>query len=228
MLEARNLSIRFGGLKAVEDVSLAVPRGAIVGPDRPERRREDDALHPRCPDSSSRRLGAVAFDGRDITGLPPHAICRLGMTRTFQIVQPFAAQTVRENIAVGAHLHHPGRAARARAGRGGRPPGRPRGRARQARAQPDDRRPQAARARARARHRPDAPAARRGARRPQSAGDRRDDPGDPGHPRIRRHGADDRARDAGGDEPGRRGLRAQQRPPDRPRRAGGDHATIRR
>jgi branched-chain amino acid transport system ATP-binding protein len=41
----------------------------------------------------------------DITGQPPHRNARRGMTRTFQIVQPFAAQTVRENIAVGAHLH---------------------------------------------------------------------------------------------------------------------------
>jgi branched-chain amino acid transport system ATP-binding protein len=47
--------------------------------------------------------------------MPPHAICRLGMTRTFQIVQPFAGQTVRDNIAVGAHLHHRRRAAALRA-----------------------------------------------------------------------------------------------------------------
>ena len=53
--------------------------------------------------------GRVSLEGRDITGLSPHAICRLGMTRTFQIVQPFAVQTVRENIAVGAHLHCAGR-----------------------------------------------------------------------------------------------------------------------
>jgi branched-chain amino acid transport system ATP-binding protein len=51
------------------------------------------------------------FDGQDITGRPPHLNAQAGMTRTFQIVQPFAAQTVRENIAVGAHLHEPRRAA---------------------------------------------------------------------------------------------------------------------
>ena len=61
--------------------------------------------------------GSIAFRSRDITGLPPHAICRLGMTRTFQIVQPFAGQTVRENIAVGAHLHAPPPRRRARAPR---------------------------------------------------------------------------------------------------------------
>jgi branched-chain amino acid transport system ATP-binding protein len=53
--------------------------------------------------------GSVHFDGRDITGQPPHLNARSGMTRTFQIVQPFASQTVRENIAVGAHLHEPAR-----------------------------------------------------------------------------------------------------------------------
>ncbi|MCB0202993.1 MAG: ATP-binding cassette domain-containing protein, partial [Anaerolineae bacterium] len=51
------------------------------------------------------------FDGLDITGRAPHLNARAGMARTFQIVQPFAAQTVRENIAVGAHLHLSGRAA---------------------------------------------------------------------------------------------------------------------
>ncbi|HET8744351.1 MAG TPA: ATP-binding cassette domain-containing protein, partial [Ramlibacter sp.] len=49
--------------------------------------------------------GSIAFDGEEITGAPPHLNARRGMTRTFQVVQPFAAQTVRENIAVGAHLH---------------------------------------------------------------------------------------------------------------------------
>jgi branched-chain amino acid transport system ATP-binding protein len=110
VLEARNLSIAFGGLKAVEDVSLAVPRGAIValiGPNGAGKTTLFNLVSGfLAPDT-----GTVALEGRDITGMPPHEICRLGMTRTFQIVQPFAAQTVRENVAVGAHLHHRGRAA---------------------------------------------------------------------------------------------------------------------
>jgi branched-chain amino acid transport system ATP-binding protein len=59
--------------------------------------------------------GRIVFDGHDITGQTPHLNAKLGMTRTFQIVQPFASQTVRENIAVGAHLHqsHRGLALRA-------------------------------------------------------------------------------------------------------------------
>jgi branched-chain amino acid transport system ATP-binding protein len=110
VLEARNLSIAFGGLKAVQDVSLAVPRGAIVGLIGPNGAGKTTLFNLVSgflkPDA-----GAVALEGRDITGMPPHEICRLGMTRTFQIVQPFAAQTVRENVAVGAHLHHRSRAA---------------------------------------------------------------------------------------------------------------------
>jgi branched-chain amino acid transport system ATP-binding protein len=49
------------------------------------------------------------FDGRDVTGRPPHLNARAGLTRTFQIVQPFAGQSVRDNIAVGAHLHRAAR-----------------------------------------------------------------------------------------------------------------------
>ncbi len=104
MLEARDLSVSFGGLKAVEEVSLAVPRGAIVALIGP-----NGAGKTTCFNLLSGFLrphtGKVILEGRDITGLAPYQVCRRGMTRTFQIVQPFAAQTVRENIAVGAHLH---------------------------------------------------------------------------------------------------------------------------
>ena len=108
MLEALTLSKRFGGLAAVQDVSLSVPRGgisALIGPNGAGKTTLFNLISGFLrPDA-----GTVAYEGRDITGLAPHLVCRLGMTRTFQIVQPFAAQTVRENIAVGAHLRHPGR-----------------------------------------------------------------------------------------------------------------------
>ena len=105
MLEARNLSIAFGGLKAVNDVSLTVPRGqisALIGPNGAGKTTLFALLSGFLrPDQ-----GSVAFLGQPISGLPPHAIARLGVARTFQIVQPFADQTVHENIAVGAHLRH--------------------------------------------------------------------------------------------------------------------------
>ena len=103
MLEARALSVRFGGVQALDDVSLAVAAGsitALIGPNGAGKSTLFGVLSGfLAPDS-----GSVRFLGADVTGLAPHRICRLGMTRTFQIVQPFAAQTVRENIALGAHL----------------------------------------------------------------------------------------------------------------------------
>ncbi len=104
MLEARNLSLSFGGLKAVDDVTLAVPAGSItslIGPNGAGK----STLFGILSGFLKPNAGSVRFLGQDFTGLPPHRICRLGMTRTFQIVQPFAGQTVWENIAVGSHLH---------------------------------------------------------------------------------------------------------------------------
>ena len=110
LLEVRGLSIAFGGLRAVHDVSFRVPRGsltALIGPNGAGK----TTLFALVSGFLRPDRGQVFFDGRDITGLPPHLNARAGMTRTFQIVQPFALQTVRENIAVGAHLHIAGRAA---------------------------------------------------------------------------------------------------------------------
>ena len=100
----------FGGLRAVQDVGFDVPRGsltALIGPNGAGK----TTLFALMSGFIVPDAGTVRFDGRDITGQPPHLNARAGMTRTFQIVQPFAAQTVRENIAVGAHLHEPRRAA---------------------------------------------------------------------------------------------------------------------
>ena len=108
MLEASHVSISFGGLRAVDDASLVVPAGTItslIGPNGAGKSTLFGILSGFLkPDA-----GSVRFLGQDVTGLAPYRICRLGMTRTFQIVQPFAGQTVRENIAVGSHLHRPQR-----------------------------------------------------------------------------------------------------------------------
>ena len=104
MLEVRGLSKNFGGLKACRDVSLSVPEGCIaslIGPNGAGK----TTLFALITGFHRPNAGSVRFLGRDITGETPEAIARQGMVRTFQIVQPFAGQTVRENIAVGAHLH---------------------------------------------------------------------------------------------------------------------------
>ena len=110
LLALSGVSRSFGGLKAVQDVSLSVPEGslcALIGPNGAGKTTLFALMSGFLkPDS-----GTVRFAGQDITGREPHRNALLGMTRTFQIVKPFAAQTVRENIAVGAHLHLPGRGA---------------------------------------------------------------------------------------------------------------------
>ena len=102
-LLVKNLSKSFGGLKAVQDVSLEVAHGsltALIGPNGAGKTTLFALMSGfLTPDS-----GSVFFDGNDITGRAPHLNARAGMTRTFQIVQPFATQTVRQNIAIGAHL----------------------------------------------------------------------------------------------------------------------------
>ncbi|MBX9942970.1 MAG: ATP-binding cassette domain-containing protein, partial [Reyranella sp.] len=100
MLEVRNLSKTFGGLKAVDDAALDVRQGEIVGLIGPNGAGKTTLFAAiagfQAPDS-----GRVTLDGRDITGLAPHRICAAGMVRTFQITQPFAKISVRENIMVG-------------------------------------------------------------------------------------------------------------------------------
>ncbi len=109
MLQIEDVSIRFGGLKAVNAVSLAVAEGrisALIGPNGAGKSTIFALVSGFLrPDS-----GSVRFLEHDVTGLAPHVICRLCLARTFQIVQTFAAQTVRENVAVGAHLHEANRA----------------------------------------------------------------------------------------------------------------------
>ena len=110
LLRIEHLSRAFGGLRAVQDVSFSVREGtlsALIGPNGAGK----TTLFALMSGFLKPDAGHVRFDGRDITGRAPHLNARDGLTRTFQIVQPFAAQTVRDNIAVGAHLHEPGRAA---------------------------------------------------------------------------------------------------------------------
>jgi branched-chain amino acid transport system ATP-binding protein len=103
MLEIRGLTKSFGGVCASQAVTLTVPRGGItslIGPNGAGK----TTLFALITGFHKPDAGTVTFLGEDITGMPPEAIARRGMIRTFQTVQPFAGQTVRDNIAVGAHL----------------------------------------------------------------------------------------------------------------------------
>ena len=99
MLEVHTLSKRFGGLHAVRDVTLSVPKGqivALIGPNGAGKTTTFAMIAGFIrPDS-----GTITFEGHDITGLRPDRIAEAGMVRTFQITQPFAGLTVAENIRV--------------------------------------------------------------------------------------------------------------------------------
>ena len=105
LLNVEDVSKRFGGLLAVNEVSFNVAtRGitALIGPNGAGKTTLFSIIAgSQAPDS-----GRILYDGSAITGEPPHCLARRGIARTFQIVQPFVGLTVRENIAIGAHLSH--------------------------------------------------------------------------------------------------------------------------
>ncbi|MCA0316461.1 MAG: ABC transporter ATP-binding protein [Proteobacteria bacterium] len=108
MLNVEGVTKRFGGLVAVSDVSMTVAKGSISGLIGPNGAGKT-TLFTMISGFERPTAGRVLFEGDDVTGRPPEALALLGIARTFQIVQPFAGLTVRENVAVGAYLRHPRR-----------------------------------------------------------------------------------------------------------------------
>ncbi|PYO35797.1 MAG: ABC transporter ATP-binding protein [Candidatus Rokuibacteriota bacterium] len=100
MLEVEELTVRFGGLTAVNGVSFSVDEGAIVGligPNGAGKTTCFSLITGFLPPSA----GRVRFRGRPLTGLPPHVIAREGVVRTFQKTSLFARLTVHENVMIG-------------------------------------------------------------------------------------------------------------------------------
>jgi ABC-type branched-subunit amino acid transport system ATPase component len=104
ILEVKNVSKRFGGLRAVKEVSFAMLQGEIlfvIGPNGAGKTTLFNLisgfLHPD--------QGSITFNSHDITRTAPHDSARLGIGRTFQIVKPLPSLTVLQNVMLGAFMH---------------------------------------------------------------------------------------------------------------------------
>jgi branched-chain amino acid transport system ATP-binding protein len=101
ILALHGVTKRFGGLTAVSDVSLTVPAGELLGVIGPNGAGKTTLFNVISGYYRPDR-GRVVFAGHDVIGLAPHAICRLGLTRTFQLVKPFGNLSVTDNVMIGA------------------------------------------------------------------------------------------------------------------------------
>jgi ABC-type branched-subunit amino acid transport system ATPase component len=100
ILHLRNVTRRFGGLTAVDDVSFDVSRGeifALIGPNGAGKTTLFNGITGLIPPSE----GVVEFDGKDITGFKPHRVAQLGVARTFQNIRLFDYMSALDNVRVG-------------------------------------------------------------------------------------------------------------------------------
>ena len=104
LLRIENVTKAFGGLMAVNSVSLELNRDEIlglIGPNGAGKTTLFNMISGTFPPTN----GDIYFDDRKITGSSPHKTCHMGITRTFQIAKPFARLSVVDNVKVGAFLH---------------------------------------------------------------------------------------------------------------------------
>ena len=104
MLEVRNLTKRFGGLVANDDISFDAAKGELLGIIGPNGAGKPTLFN--CIAGVYRLdSGSIFFEGKDITGLSSHETARLGLTRTFQVYAASGDLTVKENVMVGCFMH---------------------------------------------------------------------------------------------------------------------------
>jgi branched-chain amino acid transport system ATP-binding protein len=104
LLEINDVTVRFGGVVAVNGASFSVEQGkvaALIGPNGAGKTTTFNVVTGLEPPTS----GTVTFDGKDVTGLSVHRRARRGIGRTFQRLEVFGSLTVRENILVAAEIH---------------------------------------------------------------------------------------------------------------------------
>ncbi len=102
LLETQSLGVRFGGLLALEDCSLALPEGGLYGLIGPNGAGKTTVFN-LLSGFLSPTQGAMTLAGQDLRSLPPHARTRLGMARTFQNIRLFEELSVLDNVLVGMH-----------------------------------------------------------------------------------------------------------------------------
>ena len=108
VLETRGLSVNFGGLKAVDNVDVAIRRGgisSIIGPNGAGK----STFYNLVTGAIRPTAGQVLLEGRDVTGTPTHRLSGLGLSRSFQITNLFAQSTVFENLRLASQVLEPGR-----------------------------------------------------------------------------------------------------------------------
>jgi ABC-type branched-subunit amino acid transport system ATPase component/ABC-type branched-subunit amino acid transport system permease subunit len=103
VLEIRNLSRSFGGLKAVQNVSVKLRRNEILGIIGPNGAGKT-TLFNLMNGFLRPGTGEILLDGRDMSGRKPHELCEAGIGRTFQIMRPFLRMSISDNVVVGAYV----------------------------------------------------------------------------------------------------------------------------
>lgn len=102
-LLAKNVTMRFGGVTAVSDLTIALPAGAIAGVIGPNGAGKTTVFNVLSGFYTPQE-GEIILDGKSIRGVQPYEICKLGMARTFQNIRLSPQMTVLENILVGCHV----------------------------------------------------------------------------------------------------------------------------
>jgi branched-chain amino acid transport system ATP-binding protein len=100
LLDARGISKNFGGLQALDRVDLSVSQGEVLGLIGPNGAGKTTLFNVIC--GLPPTAGRIHFKGHDVTGFPPHLICRRGIARTFQLTRPFVELSVQDNVAAAA------------------------------------------------------------------------------------------------------------------------------
>lgn len=99
ILQVEKMSKEFGGLRAIDNLSLTIEKGQILGLIGPNGAGKSTAFN--CiAGAFAPTAGEITFDGKRITGEKPWNLCKMGLARTFQIVKPFASKSVLYNVTV--------------------------------------------------------------------------------------------------------------------------------